>query len=98
MNYTIVWNENKTEGIILSSDNFSTDAKYAVGEVNSDWYSSLADAFRDIYGVDQQCAINSLSEPTQEMIEAGNKALYSGGEQSVERIYKAMIQKLTCNL
>lgn len=98
MNYTIVWNENKTEGIILSGEESLDDAKYAIGESYKLAHSSLAGCFRDIYGDCQTCTIDSLSEPTQEMIEVGNKALYSGGEQSVERIYKAMIQKLTCNL
>ncbi|QYC51805.1 hypothetical protein vBPmiSPMCJR_075 [Proteus phage vB_PmiS_PM-CJR] len=98
MNYTIVWNENKTEGVIFSGESAKRDIKMAKTGNSNGMYSTLAGEFYDTYGEYEPCTSVSLCEPTQEMIDAGNKALYSGGEQSVERIYKAMIQKLTCNL
>lgn len=79
MNYTIVWNDNKTEGIITTIDTVSNVGK-------SGYFESHIQC--------DTCNIISLSEPTQEMIDAGYEELCSSSEQSVERIYKAMIQKI----
>lgn len=95
MNYTIVWNENKTEGIILSGENVKRNVKKAITGESNGQYSTLAGEFYETYGEYSKCTRASLSEPTQEMIEAGTKEFYYSG--NVERIYKAMIEKLTCN-
>lgn len=51
MSYTIVWNEGKSEGIILSGDNATNDAEYATtGKTIPGWHSTLASEFYEIYG------------------------------------------------
>lgn len=102
MNYTIVWNENKTEGIILSDE---SDAQYAAYKSHEKNYSTLADCFRDIYGVEQKCTIQYglvNLQPTQEMIDAAIDVFqhYDSDDLAtlMKCVYKAMIQKLTCNL
>lgn len=63
MSYTIVWNENKTEGIILSGEDAYGDAKYATtGKSILGYYSTLADGFYEIYGQDGGCTIQQVEE------------------------------------
>lgn len=45
MKYTIVWNENKTEGIILSGEDANRNAKMATTGKYNGWYSTLAGEF-----------------------------------------------------
>lgn len=104
MKYTIVWNENKTEGIILSGEDRMTDAEHAA------WYddhldfgvSTLADHFRQIYDF-QKCTIQEglvPMPPTAEMIKAGMDLYYhsSGIGDTVEdmiiSVWQAMIQEM----
>ncbi|QDX29511.1 hypothetical protein [Dickeya poaceiphila] len=58
--YIIVWNENKTQGILLSQENETIDtyddAFHAGGGMEQGNVASLADAFRNIYGEEQQCS------------------------------------------
>lgn len=62
MNYTIVWNESKTEGIILSGENALRNAvKATIGESNGQ-YSTLAGEFYEIYGEFQKCTIQNNVE------------------------------------
>ena len=63
MSYTIVWNENKTEGIILSGDDVYTDAKFATtGKSILGGYSTLAEYFYETYGQYQNCTIQHKVE------------------------------------
>lgn len=62
MSYTIVWNENKTEGIILSGEGANRDAKMATTGEHDVMYSALAGAFYEIYGQDGECVIQQLTE------------------------------------
>ena len=63
MSYTIVWNDNKTEGIILSGENATDDAKYATtGKSTPGWHSSLAADFYEAYGQYGKCAIQQATE------------------------------------
>lgn len=63
MNYTIVWNENKTEGIILSGEDVYTDAKFATtGKSILGGYSTLASEFYETYGQYQNCTIQQVTE------------------------------------
>lgn len=58
MKYVIVWNENKTEGIILSGEDVLRNAvKATVGGGSNGQYSSLAGEFYEIYGEFQKCTI-----------------------------------------
>lgn len=57
MSYTIVWNENKTEGIILSGDKTDVSAHKAVTGEACQAYSSLAGEFYEVYGQYQDCTI-----------------------------------------
>lgn len=63
MKYTIVWNEDKTEGVILSGRDAHDDAKYATtGKSIPGWHSTLASEFYDIYGEFQKCTIQNNVE------------------------------------
>lgn len=63
MSYTIVWNENKTEGIILSGEDAYSDAKYATtGKSILGYYSTLASEFYETYGQDGGCTIQHVKE------------------------------------
>lgn len=63
MNYIIVWNENKTEGIILSGEDAASNAKYATtGKCSAGWFSSISSEFYEIYGQDGCCTIQKVEE------------------------------------
>ena len=63
MSYTIVWNKDKTEGIILSGEDAASDAKYATtGKSILGYYSALADEFYEIYGQFGGCTIQQVEE------------------------------------
>lgn len=62
MIYTIVWNENKTEGIILSGEDANRDAKMATTGKHNGWYSTLAGEFYETYGQDGKCTIQQVTE------------------------------------
>lgn len=106
MKYTIVWNENKTEGIILSGEDRMHDAKHAAGIQNNlgQGVSSLADDFRegryDRYdGITIQDGLVPM-QPTDEMIKAGMDLYYhsSGIGDTVEdmiiSVWQAMVQEM----
>lgn len=104
MKYTIVWNKNKTEGIILSGEDRLKDAEHAT------WYddhldcgvSTLADHFREIYD-SQKCAIQDglvPMQPTDEMIKVGMDYYFdckrNGDtvEDMIFFIWQAMVQEM----
>lgn len=105
--YTIVWNENKTEGIILSGNDRLKDAEHASGINNrlNHGVSSLADAFRESQyenfdGITIQDGLVPI-QPTAEMINVGMDAYFqsyhdSGDtvEDMVKFIWKAMAQEV----
>lgn len=62
MNYTIVWNENKTEGIILSGEDANRDAKMATTGEHDGMYSTLAGEFYETYGQYENCTIQQVME------------------------------------
>lgn len=62
MNYTIVWNENKTEGIILSGENALRDAIKATTGQSFGQYSTLAGEFYETYGEFEKCTIQNNLE------------------------------------
>lgn len=62
MYYTIVWNENKTEGIILSGENAGRDAMMATLWMSNGQYSTLAGEFYETYGEFQKCTIQNNVE------------------------------------
>lgn len=62
MNYTITWNENKTEGIILSGEDALSDAIKATTGKSNGCYSTLAGEFYEIYGEFQKCTIQNNVE------------------------------------
>lgn len=105
MKYTIVWNENKTEGIILSGEDRITEAEHAcdIEDHLSGGVSTLADHFREIYGEYQECTIQDglvPTQPTDEMIEAGVEAYHQSREvghashEMVSFIWRAMVQEI----
>lgn len=104
MNYTIVWNEAKNEGVIFSGESAKRDIKMAKTGDSNGMYSTLAGEFYDTYGEYEPCTSVSLSQPSEDMVKAGVEALRKcdpaliDEESTIELIYKAMIQKLTCNL
>lgn len=67
MKYTIVWNQNKTEGIILSGEDAPADADHACCIYNYRFQgvSSLAENFRDTHGKYQDCTIQNGLVPLQ---------------------------------
>lgn len=100
MKYTIVWNENKTEGIILSGEDRLKDAAFVKKRHLT--VSCIADHFRYQYD-DQKCTIqDSLvsMQPTDEMIKAGMESFYDGkgnglaGRDIVINIWQAMVQEM----
>lgn len=106
MKYTIVWNENKTEGIILSGEGRMSDAKHAAGIQNNlgQGVSSLADDFRegryDRYdGITIQDGLVPM-QPTDEMIKAGMDDYFdckrNGDtvEDMIVFIWQAMVQEM----
>lgn len=62
MSYTIVWNENKTEGIILSGEDANRDAKMATTGEHDGMYSTLSGEFYEVYGQDGKCTIQHDAE------------------------------------
>ena len=62
MKYTIVWNEDKTEGIILSGEDVNRNAKMATTGKHNGWYSTLAGEFYETYGEYQKCTIQNNVE------------------------------------
>lgn len=63
MSYTIVWNENKTEGIILSGDHTRVNCKMATtGKSALGIHSTLSGEFYEIYGQYQNCTIQQVTE------------------------------------
>lgn len=105
MKYTIVWNENKTEGIILSGDDRLKDAEHAANVSDFGWrgVSSLAYTFREDIGIYQKCTIQDglvPMQPTDEMVEAGVEAYHQSREvghashEMVSFIWRAMVQEM----
>lgn len=62
MKYTIVWNEDKTEGIILSGENALRNAVKATTGKSNGFYSTLAGEFYETYGEFQKCTIQNNVE------------------------------------
>lgn len=62
MKYTIVWNEDKTEGIILSGENAGRDAFKAISGMSNGQYSTLAGEFYETHGEFQKCTIQTNVE------------------------------------
>ncbi|AGF88199.1 hypothetical protein SP058_00420 [Salmonella phage FSL SP-058] len=60
--YYIVWNEQKSEGILLRRDDPDSEADiiHAAGGPTANPVSSLADSFRELYGEEQQCSIQEI--------------------------------------
>lgn len=105
MIYTIVWNKNKTEGIILSGEDRITEAEHACNIENhlDGGVSTLADHFREIYGEYQKCTIQDglvPMQPTADMVKAGMNAYFESDEigdtvgESVINIWMAMAQEM----
>ncbi|QDH85589.1 hypothetical protein [Proteus phage vB_PmiP_RS51pmB] len=105
MKYTIVWNENKTEGIILSGEDRLNDAEHAANISDFGWcgVSSLAYVFKEDIGIYQKCTIQDglvPMQPTDEMIKAGMDLYYhsSGIGDTVEdmiiSVWQAMIKEM----
>ena len=104
--YTIVWNENKTEGIILSGEDRLKDAEHAANISDFGWrgVSSLAYTFKEDIGIYQKCTIQDglvPTQPTDEMIKAGMDAYFqsyhdSGDtvEDMVINIWQTMVQEM----
>lgn len=103
MKYTIVWNENKTEGIILSGDDIK-GVMHAAGLRNNirGGVSTIADKFNDVYEDDTRSVQEGLVplQPTDEMIMAGVEAYYQSREvdhtshETVNLIWQAMVQEM----
>ena len=57
--YVIVWNHNKSEGVIFSKENNEDealdDAYHAGGGMTVNPCSSIGDNFRETYGEEQDC-------------------------------------------
>lgn len=88
MKYTIVWNENKTEGVILS------------GEERQKRAERLSEAYRIHGNSTIQDGLVPM-QPTDEMIKAGMDAYFqsyhdSGDtvEDMVKFIWRAMVQEM----
>lgn len=104
MKYTIVWNENKTEGIILGGDDRLKDAEHAAGLRNNirGVVSTIADKFNDVYEDDSRSIQDGLvpMQPTAEMILAGQSEFYRCKDrgltapESVINIWMAMVQEM----
>lgn len=63
--YVIVWNSGKTEGVILRDDqpqdDGHCDARHAANLTRENPVSSLADAFLDIYGMEDDCHLQTVN-------------------------------------
>lgn len=105
MKYTIVWNENKTEGIILSGEDQLKDAEHAANISDFGWrgVSSLAYTFKEDIGIYQKCTIQDGLVPMQPgacMIHAGQSEFYRCKDrgltvpESVINIWMAMVQEM----
>lgn len=105
MQYTIVWNENKTEGIILSGEDRLKDAEHAadVSDFGRRGVTSLAYVFREDIGIYQKCTIQDglvPLQPTDEMIKAGMDDYFdckrNGDtvEDMIVFIWQAMVQEM----
>lgn len=51
----VVWNESKTEGIILTGVEAEAEAMHACATRTLNPVSTLADSFREIYGESEPC-------------------------------------------
>lgn len=105
MKYTIVWNENKTEGIILSGEDRLKDAEHAANISDFGWrgVSSLAYTFKEDIGIYQKCTIQDgivPMQPTEEMIKAGMDDYFdckrNGDtvEDMIVFIWQSMVQEM----
>lgn len=105
MKYTIVWNENKTEGIILSGKHKLKVAEYITSNKNDYGFglSPVANRFRDHFGLTEKCTIQDglvPMQPTAEMILAGKSEFYRCKDrgltapESVINIWMAMVQEM----
>lgn len=106
MKYTIVWNKNKTEGIILSGKDRLKDAEHAADISNTEngfWLSPVAFRFRSHYGLAEKCTIQDglvPMQPTEEMIKAGMDDYFdckrNGDtvEDMIVFIWQAMVQEM----
>lgn len=106
MKYTIVWNENKTEGIILSGEDSMKDAEHAANFDNHAGFgvSSLAYDFSDNYGKNQKCTIQDglvPMQPTDEMVTSGIDAFFYSAQDRGDAvkdmivfIWQAMVQEI----
>ena len=68
--YYIVWNEKKSEGILIQRNisDSEDDVRHAAGGTKANPVSTLADAFRDIYGEEQECSIQEIDiDPSSSM-------------------------------
>lgn len=104
MKYTIVWNENKTESVILSGEDRMKDAEHAAGmKCNiSGGVSTIADKFNDVYEDDKRVIQDGLvpMQPTDEMINAGidayleSKEVWDKTKDMVINIWRSMAQEM----
>ena len=106
MKYTIVWNENKTEGIILSGEDRMKDAEHTmwIDDHLDCGVSTLADHFREIYDYQKCTTQDGLvpTQPTDKMIKAGTEAYFQSYHDSgdtvndmVKFIWQAMVQEMS---
>lgn len=61
--YTIVWNENKTEGVLFRNESGDTawlDSQHAAGRHSANPVSSLADAFAELYAEEADTHIQDV--------------------------------------
>lgn len=105
MKYTIVWNENKTEGIILSGEHKLKVAEYITSNKNNYGFglSPVANRFRDHFGLTEKCTIQDgivPMQPTDEMIKAGMDDYFDctangdAVEDMIVFIWQAMVQEM----
>lgn len=67
--YVIVWNENKTEGVVFRNelgDSGEDDARHAADVWNTNPCSTLADSFLEVYGEDQPSFIQEIEIDTED--------------------------------
>lgn len=105
MKYTIVWNENKTEGIILSGEHQLKVSEYITSNKNNYGFglSPVANRFRDHFGLTEKCTIQDglvPMQPTDQMINVGidayleSKEVWDKTRDMVINIWKAMVQEM----
>lgn len=66
--YTVVWNENKTEGVLFRNETGDTawfDSHHAAGVHTANPVSSLADAFAELYAEDGDTHIQEVQIDTE---------------------------------